>query len=702
MAHHSNPAHLPDQIKNLVIEKLSRGGQAVLIAGLILILTLLIVPLPPLLLDFLLAINMAGVFSLLMVAVFITDATKLASFPSLMLLTTLFRLALNLSSSRMILSRGEAGEIIETFGEFAIGGNLLVGIPIFFLLTVIQFLVVNKGSERVAEVAARFSLDAMPGRQMSIDADLRAGLITQAEAQGRRRKLQLESRLFGSLDGAMKFVKGDTIAGVLVLIINIFGGLATGVLQHGWPILKALKILTILSVGDGLVSQIPSLLTALTAGFIVTRVSDGEEGKNGIGTDMGFQVFSQPRALLVTSLVCLFLGMIPGFPLAVFALIAFFLAGVSLYQLSAVKRAMGATRTLAMHVVESSATVVPFSVEVGPELYRIFGEDPRWNFLFTSLYPRLCDRLTAKLGVSFPELKLTVNDTLGGSYHYHICIFEVPIEHGFVNPRHCALLGETSGSSAITPPQTTAETVYGTRLSLWALKSKEDLSRQGLKTLGPEELFLRHLNRVLTRYASEFMGIQEVRELLNVLEESAPELVREVVPGKLSLYKLTEILRRLVEEEVSIRDLRLILQVLSACQPESKDYVTLTEQVRLGLGRAISARYVNPRGEITYYRVDAAIEDEIRQSIQKNGEECFLALHPERLTVIVKAFEQVLRGASTRLLLTHQDIRRYLKKLGSRVYTDLVVLSYQELDPALRLNCAGVVGLADEIAEAVA
>ncbi len=693
------------QIEKGVLQKLSRHGNLILVAALAAVLAMMIVPLPPLFLDFLLAINIVGAVTLLTVALFITDSMKISSFPSLLLITTLFRLGLNIASTRMILSQGYAGEIILTFGNFAAGGNLVVGGILFLILTLIQFIVIAKGSERVAEVAARFTLDALPGKQMSIDADLRAGLLSQEEAKGQREALHRESKMYGAMDGAMKFVKGDAIAGLVIVVVNILAGMGTGVLQRGLSLTDALQTYSILTIGDGLVSQIPSLLVAMTAGFIVTRVAD-EKNEQSLGGEIATHLTSQPKALLMAASLAFLMGMIPGFPLFIFWMIAGLIAASAFYLMIQIKRKMSTPSPLEHYMVESSSLnqdscgmAVPLVLEVGPELYQVFKTDPRWTHHFGALYPKLKHYLSNQMGVVYPDLKLNVSPLLAHSFRYRIRIHEVPVDHGILTPHQCSLLGNSSTllEQLSEKPDTTTETVHGTPVAHWNLDKKEALHREGAMVYGPEEMLLRHVARVIKKHSGDFIGIQEVRDALNRLEMNFPELVREVIPKMMSIQKLTEILKRLVEEGVPIKDLRLILQTLSCAQPETKDPVTLTEQVRIGLKRTITFMHVREGNRLNALTLSPEMEDEIRGGIQKNGSECYLALAPERVRLVTESVKQTLweRGihSSPCVLLTHLEIRRYLRKIIEDELPDLAVLSFQELDPKVVIDHIAAVSL---------
>jgi len=667
------------------------------------VLAMMILPLEAWILDFLLAINMVGSVTLLLVTLSISDSMKLATFPTLLLISTLFRLGLNLASTRLVLGYGYAGHIIETFGNFATGGNLLVGFVMFLILTIIQFVVVAKGAERVAEVSARFTLDALPGRQMSIDADLRAGLLGQEEAKKLRDDLHRESKMYGGMDGAMKFVKGDTIASLLIAGINLLGGMGTGMVQRGLSFKESVQTYSLLTIGDSLVNQIPALLVALTAGFIVTRVSD-EKKENSLGKDIGQQILSQPRALLTGAFLSLGMGFFPGFPLFFFGLLSAGLAWVAVTILKKIKQETSAPLPVDAYKVEDEnqraekiGLPTPLALEVGYELYQVFTQDPRWVHFFGQLYPKLRVHLTNQMGVVFPELKLIVNVALSKSFKYRLRVFEVPVDTGLLNPHHCTMIGEVPNRDKNITGQIpeSGQTMHGTPISLWNLKEKESLAREGLNTLGPEEMLLRHLKRILKKHAGDFVGIQEMRHMLSRVEIQYPELVREVVPKVMSIQKLTEVVKRLVEEGIPIKDFRLILQILSCNQPENKDPVTLTEYVRMGLKRTITFMHVQEGSRLGVAILDDKLEDEIRSGIQTNGSESYLVLSPDRLTqinlAIINFFQKENINSRYCILLTLPDIRRYVKKITEHDLPELAVLSFQELDPKIVIEQKGII-----------
>ncbi|HMF41313.1 MAG TPA: flagellar biosynthesis protein FlhA [Polyangia bacterium] len=627
------------------------------LAGLVVaIVGMMIVPLPTPLLDLLISVNIATGVVLLLVAIYVSDALKIATFPTLLLLTTLFRLALEVSATRLILLRADAGEVIHAFGNFVVAGNLVVGAVVFLILTMIQFIVISKGSERVAEVAARFTLDAMPGKQMSIDAELRAGHIDHNEARRRRAALARESQLFGSMDGAMKFVKGDAIAGIVVLAVNIVGGLVIGVLQRGLDVAAAARTYTVLTIGEGLVSQIPALVISTSAGIIVTRVASEEEGGH-LGRDIGMQVMAQPKAIAIAAGLLALLAVVPGLPgipfltlAAVLGLIAWRLlrapaAGPA--EAAAVLSPGAGGRAAAGRSGEPALPPVltPIAVEVSDELGALIGPrgpgDP--GPFTTEIVPRVRERLFAEMGLALPVVRLRAGVAGLPPTAFVIRLNEVPLGRGDI-PR-------------------------------------DDWADAGAR-LGDEVLAL------VRRYGHELFGLEETQALLDALERTHPALVREVVPKLISPVLLTDVLRRLVEEGISLRNLPDILGALAEWAPQERDAVALTEHVRVALRRAITYKHAGDAGVLAAYLLDPMIEDAIREGIQKTPTGSYLALEPQISRDIIAAVRRALgpEGSNGAVLLTGVEIRRYVRRLVEVEHPNLAVLSFQELAPEAQIR----------------
>lgn len=694
------------------IDILKRYSDLALALLVVLVVGLLIVPVPTFVIDLLICANISIAMIMLLVSLYVTEALELSSFPTILLIATLFRLGINVATARLILLDADAGQVIQAFGQFVVQGNFVVGIVIFLLLMLINMLVISKGSERVAEVAARFTLDAMPGKQMSIDADLRNGSIDLEQARKKRIDLSKESQLFGAMDGAMKYVKGDIIAGIIIFAINIIAGIIIGIFQKGMTSEEAIETYAILSVGDGLVSIIPAILMSVCAGLIVTRVSSGEKDSN-IGKDVATQILAQPKAFAIAAAFIGLIGQIPGLPRVPFTLIALCVGGIAygLYKAKA-KGELGdggiqtlvKSRDKKLELEKKSAVekakaqegqtqkmmpvVTPIALEVASDLVPLV--DDTSNFL-GELIPMMRDGLYYELGVRFPGIRVRGNDGTLSPGSYIILLSEIPIVVGKVNknkylvndtPDRLRLLGIDA-----TPAQNPANGIA----CAWIPADKHELAEQaGLTTWDAASYMVLHLSAVLRKNAAEFVGIQEVQNMLDQLDQAYPALVKEVVPKAVSVFQLTDILKRLAEEEILIRDLRAILQALAEWGPVESDPVMLTEQVRAALKRYISHKYSSGQNTLVVYLLDPQIEETIRSSIQHTASGNYLALEPEVTQELLSAVRQEIGNlppsAQQPVVLTTQEIRRYFRKLVELEFPNLAVLSYQELSPEMNIQ----------------
>ena len=675
-------------------------GTAFLSFTLISVFAMLILPISSGLLDALLMLNIVGTIALLIFCVTAQDSLKLYSFPTLLLISTLYRLGLNLSSTRLILSEGEAGQIIETFGRTLTSGNLTVGLISFLVLQVIQFLVISKGAERVSEVSARFTLDALPGKQMSIDADMRAGLLTNETAQERRKDLIQESKFYGSMDGAMKFVKGETIASFLIVAINLFGGFAIGILQKGMSFEKAIQIYSMLTIGDGLAAQIPSLLLSLSAGILVTRVASSKENTT-LGSELEEQFFSEPKKLYLVAFGIMPLAFIPGFPALLFlscSACVGLLATALKYKQSQQEQDLHSIETYKVDLVTDQATlgqVHPLLLELSSDLYQQFLQDARWQTCLNSLFPKLKNLLSSKLGVPFPTLKIAVNETLAPA-HYVIQIYEVTADEGVLSAEHCVIRNYSNANPVVfEADEREDKTAHGTPIALLRLAKEQSLLQQGFKVIPPEEMLLKHLGIVLKRFAHDFIGIQEVKNILNQVEQTHSELVKEVVPRIISINRLTDVIKRLVEENVPIKDFRLILEVLANCNADNKDALALTEILRNGLKRIICQQHWDNDKTLRLITLASYWEQEITASIQQTQGESYLHLEPEKIALLQQAVLAHLRNNQLSpkdiVIVTQPEARRFLKKILHPEIPDLAVLSYAELMGHLKTHNYGEV-----------
>ena len=675
------------------------------LAGLVMaVVGVMIIPIPPVMLDVLLAINLSISALLMCMALYIPNALAFSVFPSLLLFTTLFRLALNIASSRMILLHANAGDIIFTFGNFVVGGNFIVGAVIFLIITVVQFIVIAKGAERVAEVGARFTLDAMPGKQMSIDADMRAGTLDMEEARRRRSAVTMESQLYGAMDGAMKFVKGDAIAGMVVTVVNIVGGISIGVLQNGMPASEALQTYSILTIGDGMVSQIPALLISITAGIVVTRVSGEDAGP--LGGEISSQMVAQPKAMLAGGALILCIGMVPGFPKPPFLLLGGLLLfmGWTLLRNSRLPHdsplenaleealrpdasAASSSKSGAAQDAETFSITVPLMVDISESVRR------RLNpCALNTAMAQVRRALYHELGVPFPGVQLRFNAALA-EHSYCIMVHEIPLSTGWLLPDKVLVREQEENIRLMGFTYETGENFLSGLPCLWMPASTVPALKQAHMTfLETPQILAHHLGCLLKRHAPDFLGIQETRWLLTNMEGRFSELTHEL-QRVLSVQRTADVLRRLVEEQVSIRNLRQILEALVEWAAKEKDMVLLTEYVRSSLKRQISYQYGTALNVLPAYLLDDAAEDELRAAIRQTSSGSYLALEPERSALLLKNLQEEVgelpAAPPLPVLLTSMDIRRYLRKLIEAVYYDLPVLSFQELTPEISVQPLG-------------
>lgn len=676
------------------------------------VVALLVFPIPTFLIDIFICANISIAMVVLLLAILIPDSLKLSSFPTILLLTTLFRLGLNVATSRLILLNADAGHMVLAFGNTVVGGNLVVGIVIFLLLMLINMLVIAKGSERVAEVAARFTLDAMPGKQMSIDADLRAGVIDQDQAKKRREDLTRESQLFGAMDGAMKFVKGDVIAGIIIFVINIVAGIIIGKFQHDMELDEALSTFAILSVGDGLVSIIPGLLMSVCAGLMVTRVNNAERSVD-LGKSIASQVFAHPKALLIAAVFTGIMGLVPGLPLLPLmsiSLIVFFLGYIAHSNLKegqegalqdqaafdGARRADHPKKTAS----EKSSGVLPICIEVADDLVPYV--DDKSNFI-SELIPLLRESLEIELGIDFPGIRVrpaSHNEILPS--HYVLLLNEIPLASGIAETNLCLVSGATHdikalGIKNLTPARNPCNQLPAV---ITSLEYRDAIEKAGFMTWDAPSRILLHLSAVLRKNAKDFITLHETQVMLDRLENQYPSLVKEVVPKAVNLFQLTDILKRLLSEEISIKDIKTILQTLAEHGPTESNTVILTEHVRTALSRYLCHRFGHSQNTLLVYLLTPDIEDMIRSSVVNQTQGSYLALEPEMAQEILSGIREELNqlpaGARQPVILTAQDIRRFLRKLIEVEFYEVAVLSFQELSADFKIQPIGRISLSHE------
>jgi type III secretion protein V len=686
------------------VADMARGRQDLVLAVFVVsVIFMMIVPLPTALVDILIGLNMSISVVLLMVAVYLRSPLDFASFPAVLLITTLFRLSISISTTRLILLEGDAGHIIQAFGEFVVGGNLVVGIVIFLILTIVNFVVITKGAERVAEVGARFSLDAMPGKQLSIDADLRNGAITQSEAKILRGKVGQESKLFGSMDGAMKFVKGDAIASIIIVFVNLLGGLAIGVFQKGLSAADALALYAVLSIGDGLIAQIPALFIAICAGVIVTRVSD-DSGDKDLAGDIGSQIMKEPRALTIGAAMLVVFALIPGFPTTTFLGLALLLASPAILGFIGLRRGMADAKddikpldtliapqkqqmeqeNFAVEQDDIFSPTTQLLVELSSDLERHFrGVNLRAEINKARL------QLYFRLGISLPPIEVRKGEALPDN-HYRIFVAEIPSADGEVVPNHVLVFDDVKNLELYGIPYEERDELVPRMKAIWVANGQlEQLKAASIRYKSDIEAIAYHAEFVFAKYVGNFIGIQEVRQILTRLEGQYPDLVKEVqriVP----IQMMAELFKRLVQEFVSVRDLRAILSAMIEWGAKEKDPVVLVEHIRVALSRQISHQYAARNNVLSGILLDGEIEETVRSSIRQTSGGSYLSLSPDVSKKIVGRIRDVavpvLSNGSPCTLITAMDVRRYIRRMIETELPELPVLSYQELSSDITLQ----------------
>ncbi len=664
-----------------------KGSSDLALAALALgVVSLLVAPLPPWLLDLCVAANLALAATVLVVALFARDALRFASFPTLLLFTTLFRLAIEVSSTRLILARGEAGRVIQAFGGVVVAGNYVVGAVVFAILTLVQLLVVSKGAERVAEVAARFTLDALPGKQMSIDADLRTGAIDQAEARRRRRALEREGQLYGAMDGALKFVKGDAVAGVAIALVNVAGGLTAG-LARGLPLELAARRYALLAIGDGLAAQVPALLISVAAGVVVTRVAAEEEG-GSLSEDLGRQLFADPRALAAVATLCGALAMAPGMPAAPFVALAAG-AGAGAHVL-----ARRARRGCAHHLSEASPTThapgatpgaaAPLALELAPDL----AELASGGVFASELLPALQEELARDLGVRVPPIAVRAAQLPAGTWR--LLLDDVPATSGRAPASEAVALISPAELDAVgIGAVAEIEPLSGVRV---ARISAEDVHRaQALAPVrGPLERVGAGVAAALRAHAHLLVGVQEVQALLDTIEASHPALVHEAA-RQIPTPVLAEVLRQLLEEGISVRPMRSILESLLEAGGAARGPIALAESCRRALRRHIAHHHAGT-GALDALLLDAAAEAALRDALAGS----VAAVDPRAAHALLDQIESALalrEAARPPVILASAEVRRALRQLVAPRFPRLAVLSYEELPANLPVRPVGKVAL---------
>ena len=658
---------------------------------------MLIVPLPAWILDVFMAFNMAVAFTILFAAMFSKEVLDMSYFPSILLFTTIFRIAMNVSSTRLILTTGTAGNVVMTFGQFVGGGDLIVGAVIFIILILVQFLVINKGTERVAEVTARFTLDAMPGKQMAIDADLNTGAIDDKEAKIRRDKIQQESSFFGSMDGAVKYVKGDAVAGLILTVINLVGGIIMGMTRSGMDINTALSTYGVLTIGDGLVSQIPSLLISLSTGILVTK--GGKEAE--FGTTIVKQLFGIPKAMYMVGATLMFLGITTGLNTILFLGLGllFIVAGrlvAGNIETAGIENMVDAEETAAEEIrqpenVNSLLQVDPIELEFGYGIIPLADAAQGGDLLDRVVMIRR--QIALELGTVVPIIRLRDNIQLNPN-QYIIKIKGIQVSEGEILFDHYMAMNPGYVEEEITGIPTFEPSFH--LPAIWITEGqRERAERLGYTVVDPPSIIATHLTEVIRQHIAELLTRQDVQGLINNLKENNPALVEELVPKLLGLGEVQKVLQNLLQEGISIRDLLTIFETLADYAPTTRDTDILTEYVRQSLKRAISVKYFPAHETTQVITLDPKIEQEIMGSVKQTEQGAYLNLDPERTRKIMdslgKEVQKLENLGKNPIIITSPIVRMYFKRLTEDYYKDLIVVSYNEIESNVELQSVGMV-----------
>ena len=687
-----------------MLKILTQRPQEYLVAtGVIMILVVMVMPIPPFLLDLLLSFSITFALIILLVSIFMKGPLEFSVFPSLLLIVTLIRLSINVASTRIILLHGDegigaAGQVIESFGSFVVGGNLVVGTVIFIILVMINFIVITKGSVRTSEVAARFTLDAIPGKQMSIDADLNAGIINEQDARLRRQTLEREADFYGSMDGAIRFVRGDAIAGILITLINIIGGFGIGVFQQDMDVAEAARVYTLLTIGDGLVSQLPALVISTAAGLVVTRAASDKN----LPQELISQLLNQPFAFIIASGALFFFGMIPGLPHFPFFLLSI-LAGVVGFTkikdnaniaLIETRKKEDEAKAPIPERVESILPLDIMELEVGYELIPLVDADRNGELLERIKSVRR--QFALEMGFIVPPLHIRDNLQLKPS-EYGILIKGVEVARGSILMGRLLAMNPGTTDKEIDGVQT-KEPTFGLPAIWISTSAKQEAQLAGYTVVDPATVITTHIKETIKRHANELLGRQETQALIDKFKESNPKVVEELIPNVLTLGKVQKVLQNLLKEQVSIRDLRTILEQLADYGPTTQDTDILTEYVRQALARPITKQFQAADGSLTVMTLDRNVEEILQNSIQKTEVTSFLALEPAVAEQLLSKLQEAVEAMTPKLetspvLLASPGIRHHLRRFVERFIPDLAVLSHSEIIPSVQIKTLKVVDL---------
>ena len=664
--------------------------------GVVAVLMVMVIPLPPLVIDLLLSLSITVSIVILLMSMFVLKPLDFSVFPSVLLTVTLFRLSLNVASSRLILLHGNegtgaAGQVIKAFGTFVVGGNYVVGLIVFSVLTLINFVVITKGATRIAEVAARFTLDAMPGKQMSIDADLNAGLISEADARRRRGEIEREADFYGAMDGASKFVRGDAIAGVVIIFINIIGGLIVGVLQQGMDITDAARNYTLLTIGDGLVTQVPALIISTGAGMLVTRSTSS----SNLGQEITDQLFVQPKAIATAAAILFVFALIPGMPKFSFFVIA---AGAGLLAFRLMKAAVPAEQAVGEEApppspIETVDSLLPLDlleIEVG---YGLIGlVDMAQGGELLQRIKTLRRQSALEMGFVIPAIHIRDNLQLKPN-QYSVILKGVEIARGELMPGHWLAL--TSDKGPRIKGVDTKEPAFGLPAVWISEREKESVQARGVVVVDPATVVTTHLTELIKSHSDELLGRQEVQSLIDNLAKTYPRVVEELVPKVVSAGTIHRVLQRLLRERISIRDLLTVLETLADYAPLTKNIDILTGYVRQALARTITKQYRDSEGNISVVMLSPEIEDKIGHSVQHTEFESYLTVDPNWVQKVVRSVQKYIGTFTSRglqpIVLCSPGARIHFRKVLEKFIPNIIVLSHNEITHDVNIKSLGIV-----------
>jgi flagellar biosynthesis protein FlhA len=683
-------------IKRSYLSEITKSSSAMLALGVIGILLVMIVPLPTIVLDVLLSFSITISIIILLMSMYVMKPLDFSVFPSVLLIVTLLRLSLNVASTRLILLHGNegtaaAGQVIKAFGTFVVGGNYVVGMIVFSVLVLINFVVITKGATRVAEVAARFTLDAMPGKQMSIDADLNTGLISDTEARRRRREIENEANFYGAMDGASKFVRGDAIAGVIIVLVCIIGGLIVGVLQQSMPIVEAARTYTLLTVGDGLVTQVPALIVSTAAGMLVTRTTASAE----LGEEMKKQLFTQPKAIAIASIMLFTFALIPGMPKVSFLIVATLMAFLAFRLFQSTDIITEEKEEVSAPVADTSSELLipldPLGLEVGYGLIPLVDTSQGGELLHR--IKALRRQLANDMGFIMPAVHIRDNLQLKPN-EYSFLMKGIEIARGELVPDHSLVIASEEDGFKVTGIAT-REPAFGLPAVWIPERDVENIRAKGLVVVDAATVITTHITEIIKSHVDELVGRQEVQAIVDILASSYPKIVEELVPKVVPFGVLQKVLQRLLRERVSIRDMLLIIETLADYLPITKNIDILTGYVRQSLARTISRQYQDRDHTIHVIMVSPEIEEIIGRSVQHTEYESFVSPDPGLIRKLIENTNKLMGNFTSRglspIVLCSANTRNHLRKVMERFFPNIIVLAHNELTADVNITSFGMV-----------